>query len=430
MAMSPEQIAAKFAAATDDFEPIAGKPAVIDLTRIRKALMPLLLMIPFDETNGKHNLVGIIQTDEKYQQKYGTPFPVPGPVAAYDAAIKTDATNVERSRGEYENNARRADRTTYVTAVRETAIFIRAAVEETWYLELLDEDTFYNDVSPRQLLEHLEKNCRGKHAVDIRNLHKEMETYHLEAEGIPEYINKLEAAQKRVKQAGRTMDDQTLVDFATTAMETSSRYTKADDKWDDLEEADQTWSMWKDIYTKADARLDRKNRALEGVANAAARRPEESIPGGVSGTPSGVPAAAGEDVANHPTLEEMEGFFDNLANAATTENGKFAAAVAELTAIVATLTATNAEMSATVKKLTGENRQLNQEVNALRRNAGGGGRPARAPANRPTRATPRRTTQGICGHCKKVVMHWPEDCWVLPENASKRPSGWVAPRVL
>ena len=280
MAMSPEQIAAKFAAATDDFEPIAGKPAVVDLTRMRKALMPLLLMIPFDETNGKHNLVGIIQTDEKYKQKYGIEFPVPGPDAAYDAAIKTDATNVERSRGEYENNARRADRTTYVTAVRETAIFIRAAVEETWYLELLDEDTFYNDVSPRQLLEHLEKNCRGKHAVDIRNLHKEMETYHLEAEGIPEYINKLEAAQKRVKQAGRTMDDQTLVDFATTAMETSSRYTKADDKWDDLEEADQTWSMWKDIYTKADARLDRKNRALEGVANAAARRPEESIPGG------------------------------------------------------------------------------------------------------------------------------------------------------
>ena len=45
-----------------------------------------------------------------------------------------------------------------------------------------------------------------------------MQRYHLEVEGILEYINMLEDAQKQAGRAGRTITDKTLLLFATTAM--------------------------------------------------------------------------------------------------------------------------------------------------------------------------------------------------------------------
>ena len=58
--MTPDEIVAKFSVALDHFEPILDQPSDIDLTRLRKAIAPLLLQIPYDKTGGTHNLIGII----------------------------------------------------------------------------------------------------------------------------------------------------------------------------------------------------------------------------------------------------------------------------------------------------------------------------------------------------------------------------------
>ena len=58
-----------------------------------------------------------------------------------------------------------------------------------------------------------------------------MQRYHLEVEGIPEYINMLEDAQRQAGRAGRTIADKTLLLFATTAMLTIERFPHANDKW-------------------------------------------------------------------------------------------------------------------------------------------------------------------------------------------------------
>ena len=52
-----------------------------------------------------------------------------------------------------------------------------------------------------------------------------------EFEGIPEYINMLEDAQLLAGQAGRTIVDETLLLFASTAMLTSERFPHANDNW-------------------------------------------------------------------------------------------------------------------------------------------------------------------------------------------------------
>ena len=58
-----------------------------------------------------------------------------------------------------------------------------------------------------------------------------MQLYHLEVEGIPDYINMLEDAQKQAGQFGRTIANKTILLFAITAMLTTERYSRANDGW-------------------------------------------------------------------------------------------------------------------------------------------------------------------------------------------------------
>ena len=69
-------------------------------------------------------------------------------------------------------------------------------------------------------------------------LHNEMQRYHLEIEGIPEYINMLEDAQRQAGLAVRTITDNTLLIFASTAMLTTERFPRANDDWEDRAERD------------------------------------------------------------------------------------------------------------------------------------------------------------------------------------------------
>ena len=61
-------------------------------------------------------------------------------------------------------------------------------------------------------------------------------------------------------------------------------------------------------------------------------------------------------------MAEMEGFFDNLAAAATNDK----AVLYQLTDNNTKLVNTNWELSVSIKKLTCENRQLQKEINNLR----------------------------------------------------------------
>ena len=69
--MTPEEIVSKFAHSLDNFEPIDGQPSDTDLTRLREAVAPLLLQIPYDETGAIHNLIGIIWMDATYVARNG-----------------------------------------------------------------------------------------------------------------------------------------------------------------------------------------------------------------------------------------------------------------------------------------------------------------------------------------------------------------------
>jgi hypothetical protein len=58
--MTPKAITRLFKEAYDTFPPLKGKPTDDNLLAIRRALLPLLMIIPYNQLGGVHSLVAIL----------------------------------------------------------------------------------------------------------------------------------------------------------------------------------------------------------------------------------------------------------------------------------------------------------------------------------------------------------------------------------
>jgi len=116
----------------------------------------------------------------------------------------------------------------------------------------------------------------------------------------------------------------------------------------------------------------------------------------------------------------LEGYFDNLAAAATNEK----AVLDQLVANNTKLAATNATLAAAVKSLQEDMKNVRLEIQGLKPSSGGGrgragGRNGNGNGNGESFGTKR-----LCPNCKREVYHAPDDCYKLEKNAGKRPAGW------
>jgi len=355
--MTPEEITTLFATAATSFQPIQGQPADDDLTALRDTLYPLLLDIPYD-TNGDHNLIGLIEPTAAYTTTWGAPFPIPPRPPAYPA-IADNASAVVRARAEAEHAILVRDYASYDAAERAVAKFIRDAIDEIWYRDLRHARSFYTSVTAHQLMTHLDANCGGLHPSELMSLPTDMMRYYVEAEGIPEYINMLEEAQRKLTRAKIPMLDDNLLAIASTAVLASGHFPRPTDEWEALAPAAKTWAAWKTHYRAA--HIARKRQML-----AAGNAPT------TQGTANAVTAV--DDAAiSEDTLMRLDGYLDNLAAAATTErttlaqlienNATLTASITSLTASVASLTAAYAILAAGgdhTPKATGHNKQQPQ----------------------------------------------------------------------
>jgi len=173
--MTPDTITHLFKEAYDTFPPRERKPTDDDLLAIREALLPLLMVIPYDQLNGVHL----------------------SRLPLYDKNIANDATTVVRVRAEAAHKARLDDYASYEAAERGVAKFLRDVVGEIWYNDLKDADTFYTKVLAIDIMALLDANSGGLHAVDMISLRTNMTQYYVQADGIPQFIVMMEDAQKR-----------------------------------------------------------------------------------------------------------------------------------------------------------------------------------------------------------------------------------------
>ena len=177
------------------------------------------------------------------------------------------------------------------------------------------------------------------------------------------------------------------------------------------------------MYRKADSRERLKKKAADGKdqfgsANAATLTGGRTVGrGGARPAGGGTPTELLEDAEggteNEPVcLEDLDGYFDNLAAAAKTQQ----TVLEELVQTISTLGKTNAELVDKIKKL---EEQLERRGNNQRKRGDGGGR-GRGGDRKGGGDQPRKP----CAHCKGD--HRNTDCWELPSNAGNRPAGWVS----
>ena len=108
----------------------------------------------YDELTLTHNLSGVMLPSERYEHIYKKwDYVIPPVIALYDETIKRDATRIEVCRAEGKHEARRKDRRLYKTADNACQNFTMAVVDETWYKEFEDPDTFYTKVTALKLLD-------------------------------------------------------------------------------------------------------------------------------------------------------------------------------------------------------------------------------------------------------------------------------------
>ena len=117
------------------------------------------------------------------------------------------------------------------------------AVNEMWVLELKDEETLFMQVTPRQLLDHLQSIYGGLHSINVLTLQNEMQDYHTDSKGILDYINALKAAQKKFKRGtgNNPITDATLLLVATNSMLKTGAHLRTTEKWEDLDAFAQSW---------------------------------------------------------------------------------------------------------------------------------------------------------------------------------------------
>ena len=85
-----------------------------------------------------------------------------------------------------------------------------AVVDETWYKELEDPDTFYTKVTALKLLNNLTYFFAGLHTVDAVDIPQLMMELYKDLEGVPQFINAMEAAQRKSKRTKLVINDEYL----------------------------------------------------------------------------------------------------------------------------------------------------------------------------------------------------------------------------
>ena len=218
--MKPDAITALFADASVHFVPFASNLTDDDLTTICEVLTPLLLGIPYD-ANGRHNLLVLIAQRDKYKAKYSIFFFAwPKCPFLYDDTINATTTPVVHAHAKAIHMAKLADYAAFEVAKQAVIKFIRNAVDETWYKDLEDSESFYNAITATDLIDHLDENCGGLHAVDLL--------------GIPKYINMLKDAQCKAQRAAMPIADVQLVAIASTAVLGSQQFPCTTEDWEAL----------------------------------------------------------------------------------------------------------------------------------------------------------------------------------------------------
>ena len=91
----------------------------------------------------------------------------------------------------------------------------------------------------------------GIHTVDAVDIPQIMMLLYKNSEVVPQFINAMEAAQRKSKRAKLLINDEYLHSVTLKSLLQSGEYETETREWSKLPEADQTWEDWKTTFCAA-----------------------------------------------------------------------------------------------------------------------------------------------------------------------------------
>ncbi len=141
--MNADAITCLFKEAYKTFSPLKGKPTNNDLLAIRGTLLPLLMVIPYDQLLGVYSLTAILAEAAKYEANHGgTKFVRPSCLPLYDKNIANNAMTVGCVCAKATHKSHLDSFASYKAAEYGVAKFLCNVVNEIWYNNLKDAKTF------------------------------------------------------------------------------------------------------------------------------------------------------------------------------------------------------------------------------------------------------------------------------------------------
>jgi hypothetical protein len=151
--------------------PSRGSPQTMIYSQSAKKLLHILMEIPYDQLGGTHSLVGILTDATRYAANHGSAtFVCPLRLPLYDATIADNATTVVCICAESAHQAKLDNYASFEAAKHGAAKFLHEVIDEVWYNDLKDADTFYTKVTACEIIAFLDANSGGLHTIDMISL--------------------------------------------------------------------------------------------------------------------------------------------------------------------------------------------------------------------------------------------------------------------
>ena len=195
---TPEVAKDIFTGAQAAFTPVVGRLNDDDVKRLNEAFINALQSI--DVPGGAIDLSDILLTDEEHKANHGdgsTFARMEVPLPGCDNSIAADANNAVRAKAERLWTAKIELQHLIKTVERAGCAFLVAVVEDTWLHPLKEESTFYNKVPLQDFFARLKGGSGGLEATNIVSLLLSALGWWADDPHVPEYVNRLEDAQKK-----------------------------------------------------------------------------------------------------------------------------------------------------------------------------------------------------------------------------------------
>ena len=224
---TPEVAKDLFAEDQAAFNPVVGAPNDNDVKRLNEAFINALQSI--DVPGGAIKISDILLTDEEHKAKHGdglTFARMEVPLPAYDDSIAAYANNALCAKAECLWTTKIELQRLIKTVERAGHAFLVAVVEDTWILPLKEEATLYNKVPLRYFFAHLKGGSGGLEATDIVSLLSATLGWWAKDPHVPEYVNRIEDAQKKLVRANLPIDNKWISAITTGLLLAAGSFPK------------------------------------------------------------------------------------------------------------------------------------------------------------------------------------------------------------